>query len=74
MAGLAAHTRAKDYTVARAQIETVRRLLSAVENTTMGTGRYLKITPLQSPFPLDPDSQGRERLIVNFDVMRQEQS
>ena len=61
--------RSRVYATARTKIETIYSLKSGLTNTQVGGTTILHATPIQEPFPMGPvDSQGRIRLIVNFDL------
>lgn len=61
--------RSQDYQTARAKIESIYLLLSALINSQVGVGtQILHATPVQEPFSLGPDLQGRVKLVCNFDI------
>lgn len=64
--------RDKTYSVARSKIESIVKLIGSLRNTQIGPAKYLRVIPTQSPFPLGVDDQNRHRLVVNFEVARQE--
>jgi hypothetical protein len=61
------YCRHTDFTTGRALIETWYRLLAAVVNQTIGSTKYLRVEPLQSPFSLNPpqDALGRWEWFFN---------
>jgi len=56
-----------DFATGRALIETWYRALATVVNQTLGSTKYLRIEPLQSPFSVNPpqDKQGRWEWMFN---------
>ena len=66
---LQAVVRAMDYQTARSRIETIYLLIASLSNDQLGGTMVLDATPNQEPFPLGPvDSQGRIRLVCNFNL------
>jgi hypothetical protein len=70
--GLQVVSRDTTYPEAYSKIERVLEVLHGRTNTLIGEHKYLRITALQSPFPLGRDSQARHQIAVNFAVARQE--
>lgn len=62
--------RATDYGTARQQAANCLQQLGRIVNQIVGTGRYLRVQPLQSPFPLGLDDGARARFVVNFAVIK----
>lgn len=60
-----------DYTGPRAVIQSIYEDLAKVMATTLASGlEYRRVTPAQSPFPIQRDDKGRWLFAVNFRVDR----
>jgi chloramphenicol 3-O-phosphotransferase len=59
-----------DYETPRDTAETAYRALAAVANQSLSSTRYLNIEPLQSPFALGPDGNGRHRIAFNCQITK----
>jgi hypothetical protein len=57
-----------DYETPRDTAETAYRYLAGVANQSLSSTRYLNIMPLQSPFSLGPDGNGRPRVAFNLQI------
>lgn len=55
---------------ARADIDAAFVLLEAVENETLTSNYFLRVSAVQSPFLMERDAQGRPVFGCNFDVWR----
>lgn len=75
--GLQVRSRAQSYATARANIEAVYTLLSAIGDEFQDTAPdgveingtlYLHFETTQEPVPLGPDERGREEIALNFIV------
>jgi len=69
-------SRDPDYQVARQNAGTVWDVLAAIRNQTIGGTWYLKVTPLQSPFPVqrgptDRDTLDRAVLMFNVEARKE---
>lgn len=62
----------EDYDLAWNWMKQAETALRAVENTVLGTTRYLSIEPLQEIFPLGWDNNRCVTLAQNFEVQRSE--
>jgi hypothetical protein len=69
--GLQIVARSKSYVSARAKIDQIQVALSGLANQTIQGEKYWLILANQSPIPLGPDEQGRHKLALNFEVLRQ---
>lgn len=58
-----------DYPTARDKAVTLRNLLTAITNTTLGAFSVLRIEASGSVNPLGPDEKDRPLVSVNFNVM-----
>lgn len=65
--------RAKDLAVARAKAELAWKALGLIKNRSIEGWRYLRVTPVQSPFGIGKDENGRELVSCNYDVIRETQ-
>jgi len=63
--------RSKNYLQARTTAEAIYRKLATVSEQVLSGCRYLRITPLQSPFLMGRDANGRERIIFNSEVNKE---
>lgn len=63
--------RDKSFLAARDLSYKIWRFLGAVEEQDIGGVRYHKIKALGTPSSIGPDSSDRQRLTVNFDIMKQ---
>lgn len=61
------------YPDAEADIWAVYRKLN-LANVTIGTVRYLSITPVDIPAPLEVDKKDRVTFVCNFDIQREPES
>ena len=61
-------SRSTSYAQARLGANQVWALLAAVENDTLSSVDYVRITPLQSPFDIGTDPAGRSMLSCNYTV------
>ena len=71
--GLMIHSRSTDYQVARTVIEEVFTVLDGHHDAGLPTSTgtlYVSVDAAQSPFDLGPDSNDREKLSVNFNVIK----
>ena len=71
--GLQVLSRSTDYEVARAVLEDVFVILDGLANTTLPTATgvaYAAVDAVQSPFEIGRDSNDREKLSVNFTIMK----
>ena len=68
--GLQVRSRAAAYSTAQSLAVDVWSLLAKVINETLTSTKYLKISPVQSPFALDRDDQDRMIFVCNFDVVK----
>ena len=62
--------RALASTKARADINAAWVAVSGIANETLSGKSWLRARPLQSPFVLDRDAQGRVIFAFNIDIMR----
>lgn len=69
--GLQLVVRDKIYKSARDRIESVVHALSGKTDLVIDGIRYYSIAAIQEPFPIQQDDNGRNRLVVNFEVARQ---
>jgi hypothetical protein len=67
-----AMVRHTDYVTGRALIESVYEILATVVNQTLVATKFLRIEPVQAPFPDKPpqDAQGRWVWFCNFQAMK----
>jgi hypothetical protein len=63
--------RARTYQAARTTAEAIYRKLATVSEQVLSGCRYLRISPLQSPFLMGRDANNRERLVFNATVMKE---
>lgn len=63
-------SRAPTYPEARQQAQQVYNLLNGQTNVVINGGGYLSIKALQSPFPILPDNNQRDRVVINFEIAR----
>lgn len=63
--------RSKTYVSARNAAEAIYRKLAEVSQQELSGCRYLRITPLQSPFLMGRDTNGRERIVFNAQVVKE---
>lgn len=63
-------TRASGYVTAQSLATSVWYALEAVLNETLTSTLYYKITAIQSPFPMERDSQDRIMFAQNFKVQK----
>jgi hypothetical protein len=63
--------RSKSYMLSRSTAEAIYRKLATVSQQTLSGCRYLRITPLQSPFLMGRDANNRERIVFNATVMKE---
>ena len=68
--GLQVRSRSAAYSTAQSLAVDVWSLLAKVINETLTSTKYLKISPVQSPFALDRDDQDRMIFVCNFDVVK----
>jgi hypothetical protein len=61
------YCRHTDYDTGRALVEVAYQALAKVINQTLGSTKYLRIEPIQSPFSVNPpqDAQGRWEWMFN---------
>lgn len=59
-----------DYETPRTTAETAYRAIAAVANQSLSSTRYLNIMPLQAPFSLGPDENGRPRVAFNCQLAK----
>lgn len=62
--------RAATYALGRAKAEAAYKAIGAILNTTLSGTRYLKATPLQSPFLLDRDANEAPRFVFNTELYK----
>lgn len=62
--------RGVDYVSARDRAERCYRALSRIANQQVGTSWYLRVVPLQSPFPVGQDESDRELMVANFEAIK----
>lgn len=60
------------YSAARTKAETIKNILDALGNLTIGTTRYLWIEALAPPFLLRRDQAGNVLIACNYQVMKEE--
>lgn len=60
--------RAETESAARAKAEQVNAVLVGIRNQALSGTWYLGVYPLQSPFPLGADGNGRPRYVCNYQV------
>lgn len=58
--------RAPSFDAAQLLAEAAHGVLTGVRNTTLSGTWYRRIVPLQSPFPLGQDQNGRHRFACNY--------
>jgi hypothetical protein len=68
--GLQVVVRANAYSTSESLATECWTALCLIDNEVIGSTRYLLADPVQSPFPLDRDSQDRMLHVVNFTVAR----
>jgi len=61
---------AQDYDGPRDRAETIYQALAKVANTTLSSTQYLSIDPIQSPFLLRRDANGRVEIVFNCQVIK----
>lgn len=66
--------RDKNFQPARDLAYKIMKFLGAVEEQDIGGVRYHKIKALGTPSSIGPDSSDRQRLTVNFDIMKQSEN
>lgn len=59
-----------DYPTARTKIQSIYRLLDAVEEEDLSGTRYNRIAALQAPFSLGVDANDRPEFACNFSVVK----
>lgn len=60
------------YSAARTKAETIKNILDAIGNVTIGTTRYLWIEALAPPFLMRRDEAGNVLIACNYQVMKEE--
>lgn len=63
-------SRAVGYSAARAVAENVWTALEGIADESLSGKRYLRVTALQSPFPLERDTSERVIVAQNFEVLK----
>jgi len=63
--------RATGYATAQSTITTIWGYLEAILNENLTGDRYLRVSAVQSPFPLERDSQDRILFAQNFRVQKE---
>lgn len=66
--------RDKTFQPARDLAYKIMKFLGSVEEQDIGGVRYHKIKALGTPSSIGPDSSDRQRLTVNFDIMKQSEN
>ena len=71
-------SRSESYESARTKAQSAYRMLSRLVNSSLpssttlaGSRRYLKVTPLQTPFSIGPDQNNRHRIVFNIQVLKE---
>jgi hypothetical protein len=59
-----------DYESPRDLAETAYQAIAAVANQSLSSTRYVNIEPLQAPFGLGPDGNGRHRIAFNCQLSK----
>lgn len=68
---LGVQVRALTYVEARTEIEALQSLLESVGGNTLGSTQYMRIMCYDTPVPLQPDEKDRQRISLNFSVMKE---
>lgn len=66
--------RNKNFAPARDLAYKIMKFLGSIEEQDLGGVRYHKIKALGTPSSIGPDTSDRQRLTVNFDIMKQIES
>jgi hypothetical protein len=61
----------EDYEAPRQKAEDALTALAAVRNQSLSGTRYLRVKPLQTPFPLERDDNDRVVIAVNFEALKE---
>ncbi len=61
---------AEDYQVARTRLHNAFVLLDGLRDRTINGTVYKWVASVQSPYPMGPDENKRERIACNFDVVK----
>lgn len=68
---LGVQVRSETYKDARTKIEALQSLLESVSGQTLGSTHYMRIMCYDTPVPLQPDEKDRQRMSLNFSVMKE---
>jgi hypothetical protein len=64
-------TRSKDYDTAKAKAQDLFRTLGSVVNATLSGVRYLRITPMRTPYQIQRDANDRTLIACEYQVHKE---